>query len=572
MKTLAPCGLAILLVGLTPLAAAAPTETPAPSEGTATAIRWKPEADMDRQLYPSLIIATADRRPGADDDQPSPDLLGDRYGLLGISVRATRAGTRVKVTIHDNEVLNTSTWTGTLPQGEHTYYIAPPIAYKYDALRHVRQQRPLTVQFDVEINGQSAGTQSEVVTLRSINDCPYRVRNAETTLAADGKKKPDAAPKDPGMHSASDSALGWMFAAYVNEDHPVIDALLNEALHTGIIRDVDGYQDGKPEEVLRQAFAVWKVLQDRGIRYSDITTVPGGGEKVTSQYVRFVEESLRHQQANCVDGSVLFASVLRKMGLAPFLVVVPHHMYVGVALSARDDDESVVCIETTLLGAGELDTTLKAPDALVRLEHRLDEGVLSTAAWRTFKTAVSYATAAYYHNKAKFDDDTNPDYQVIDVADARADGVMPIPFDRSDAAPELPGGPTHPDTSGQDSSDKPLPTPFVKPSPAGTPAPSRSTPRPAATPEEVQNNGWWINTPPGRTPPPARPAASPASGGGTWWHPNGGGSPPEEAASTPRFVKPIPRHAPTPTPSARPSASPRTDGEFDGFFDQGKGH
>ncbi len=567
LKILSLCGLSILLTGLPSLAA--PAATPTPTPGPATAIRWKPEADMDRQLYPSLIIATADRRPGADDDKPSPDLLGDHYGLLGISVRATQPGTRIKVTVRDNEVLNASTWSGTLPKGDHTYYIAPPIAYKYDALRHVRQQHPLSVQFDVEINNQSAGMQAETITLRSINDCPYSVKDTEATLSDNNKKKPDAQPKDPGMHGASDSALGWMFAAYVNEDHPVIDVLLNEALHTGLINSVDGYQDGKPEEVLRQAFAVWKVLQDRGIRYSDITTTPGGGEKVTSQYVRFVEESLLHQQANCVDGSVLFASVLRKMGLAPFLVIVPHHMYVGVSLSPRDDDDTVACIETTLLGAGELDSSLRAPPALARLERGLSDGARANAAWRTFKTAVSYATALYTRDKAKFQDDTNPDYQVIDVADARADGVMPIPFDRPDTTPELPGGPTHTDTTGQDSSNKPLPTPFVKPSPSDTPPP-RGTPRPAATPPEATASpSFWTDKIPGRTPAP-RPAASPTPGG-SFWH-SGGGDTTEAAADTPRFSKPTPRRTPQAAPTPRPSPTPRKDGEYDGFFDQNGRH
>ena len=558
-KSILPLGLAVLLAALTPSAFAAPDASPTPSPGPATAIRWKPEADMDRQLYPSLIIATADRRPGADDDKPSPDLLGDHYGLLGISARATQPGTRIKVTIRDNEVLNASSWSGTLPQGEHTYYIAPPIAYKYDALRHVRQQHPLSVQFDVEINGQSAGMQAETVTLRSINDCPYSVKQTETTISED-KKIPGPPQKDPGMHGASDSALGWMFAAYVNEDHPVIDVMLNEALHTGIINSVDGYQAGKPDEVLRQAFAVWKVLQDRGVRYSDVSTNPGGGGKVVSQYVRFVDESLRHQQANCVDGSVLFASVLRKMGLAPFLVIAPHHMYMGVALSPRGED--VACIETTLLGSGELDNPPKPPPALARLEGKLDGNMRASAAWRTFRAAVCYATAAFNRDKAKFDDERNADYQVIDVADARADGVMPIPFDRPETTPELPGGPPHPDTTGQDSSNKPLPTPFTKPSPAETPAP-RSTPRPTATPEVVPTSPGWVDSPSTRTPTP-RPAGSPASGG-SWW---------QQAAANPSETpyyppKPTPRRVPPPTPTARPNPIPGKDTDYNGFFNPG---
>ncbi len=566
MKPFLSRSLAVVLLGSAPLAAAAPTPSPSPSL-PANAIRWKPEADMDNQLYPALIIATANRRPGTEDQAPSPDLLGDHYGLLGISARSTQAGTRIKVTVHENEVLNSSTWSGTLPKGEHTYYIAPPIAYKYDALRHVRQQHPLSVQFDVEINNQPAGTQAETVTLRSVNDCPYSAKDTETTL--DENDQSDKKPHpDPGMRGASYSALGWMFAAYVNEDHPIIDVMLNEALHTGLITSVDGYQDGKPEEVLRQAFAVWKVLQDRGIRYSDVSTTPGKGDKVTSQYVRFVDESLRNQQANCVDGSVLFASVLRKMGLAPFLVVVPHHMYVGVALSPRDDDDTVACIETTLLGAGELDNSLKAPPALAKLERSLDSAARNNPAWRTFKTAVSYSTALYMRDKAKFEDDSNSDYQVIDVASARADGIMPIPFDRPDNPPSLPGGPTHTDTPAPDATTKPLPTPFVKPSPADTPAPTpRNTPKPASTPEDVTVNPSQPDTRPSRTPAQTPPSsATPRPGGGSALDAANATT----ATSTPPMpAKPKPRVTPAPTPSATPRRTPGGN-EYDGFF--GGGH
>ena len=444
----------------------------------APVVHWKPQADMDNQLFPSLIIATANRRPGADDTTPNPDLLGDHYGLIGISIRSPGPKTPVKVTVHENSILNATSWSGTLPKGDHTYFIAPQISYKYDALRRVRQQTPLSVQIDLEVNGAAADTKSETVTLHSINDCPWAVSDDEATLADDEDAKDDAAkkPKAPnGMHGDSDTALGWMFAAYVNEDHPVIDALLKEALHTGIITNVDGYQDGKPEEVLRQVYAVWKVLQDRGIHYSDITTMPGGSEKVVSQYVRFVDDSLRNEQANCVDGSVLFASILRKMGLAPFLVAVPGHMYMGLAMGDGDDNPTVVCIETTLLGANETDDSLKPVKEMQALAKTLDANARANPAWKTFSTAVSYATAAFHKEKAKFDDEDNADYQIIDIAEARADGIMPIPFDRPDREPELPGGPTHKDPTPA----KPLPTPFVKP-PTAAPAP-KGTPKPGQT-------------------------------------------------------------------------------------------
>ena len=208
MKPFLSRALTVLLLGLPALAAAAPTPSPSPALPPATAIRWKPEADMDSQLYPHSSSPPPTAAPARTTSQPSPDLLGDHYGLLGISARSTQPGTRIKVTIRENEVLNASTWSGTLPKGEHTYYIAPPIAYKYDALRHVRQQRPLSVQFDVEINNQSAGTQSETVTLRSVNDCPYAAKDTETTLD-DNDKDDKKQPRNPTPACTGRATRRW---------------------------------------------------------------------------------------------------------------------------------------------------------------------------------------------------------------------------------------------------------------------------------------------------------------------------------------------------------------------------
>ena len=58
--------------------------------------------------------------------------------------------------------------------------------------------------------------------------------------------------------------MTWMFAAYVNENHPLIDPILREALDTGIVNAFDGYQAGDEDDVYAQVFAVWNVIQRRG--------------------------------------------------------------------------------------------------------------------------------------------------------------------------------------------------------------------------------------------------------------------------------------------------------------------
>ncbi|HEV2804018.1 MAG TPA: hypothetical protein VGW57_03710 [Chthoniobacterales bacterium] len=165
----------------------------------------------------------------------------------------------------------------------------------------------------------------------------------------------------------------------------------------------------------------------RGLQYSSATTTPGGSETVQSQFVRFIDQSLTNTQANCVDGSVLFASLLRKISIEPFLVTVPGHMYVGFYLGAGKSQWAA--LETTLLGVPDTADEKSAgdPAALTALRDKLDAAVKGRRDWKTFAKAIQVATEDLTRNKEKF---TGPDtlYQWIDLAEARSQGIMPIPY------------------------------------------------------------------------------------------------------------------------------------------------
>ena len=81
---------------------------------------WEPQANMDHQLFPSLIIATATVRPVEPDDQeaekPDPYLLGERFGLVGVSVKAPAENAKVKVTLKENDLMAAASWSGELAE------------------------------------------------------------------------------------------------------------------------------------------------------------------------------------------------------------------------------------------------------------------------------------------------------------------------------------------------------------------------------------------------------------------------------------------------------------------------
>jgi hypothetical protein len=217
--------------------------------------------------------------------------------------------------------------------------------------------------------------------------------------------------------------VDFTFAAYVNEEHPQIEKILQEALALGVVDSFRGYSDDGPQDVLRQAYAIWHVLGKRGIHYSNSTTTVAESDNINSQHVRLIDESIDNVQANCVDGSVLFASLLRKIGVEPFLILEPEHCYVGFYL---DEDEKLpIALETTLIGS--------KPDEdddrnIEGFEDVVDEKWAKTDTWATFVAAVQTASDSLKEDSDKFNDEKQSDYQLISIAEARRMGILPIPF------------------------------------------------------------------------------------------------------------------------------------------------
>ena len=184
---------------------------------------------------------------------------------------------------------------------------------------------------------------------------------------------------------------------------------------------------------MKQVFAIWTALQKHGIQYSSVTKTPGGSPLVRSQFVRFLDQSIARTQANCVDGTVLFASLLRKVGIDPVLVAKPDHMYIAFNLneSTDEDERELMALETTDIGAPEIgDNSSEMPEALANLEEQVNDRVRNSKAWKSFVQAVLDGEDDLDENDDKFDAG-DPDWQIIDVAEARNKGIMPISFEGS---------------------------------------------------------------------------------------------------------------------------------------------
>ncbi len=396
---------------------------------------WKAHVDPAGQIYPSMVLAMATAKPtpeaeeksekqAAVDEKVAAQTLGDPDGWIYVTLTAPADETPIRVTVTCDDVMEPSTYKGVLAKKGEFYGIAPKIRWKYKDLAKVRQPIPANVVFSVKLGEAEAEEDVRVVTLHTVNDCPY------LHIEIDHENEQ--------VHVRN---LAFMLAAYVNEDHPWIDTLLREAIETRIVESFTGYQLGKEEEVFKQVYAVWNVLQQRGITYSDITRTSVREDTVPSQHVRFLDESIEMKQANCVDGSVLVASILRKIGIDVFLFVTPNHCYLGFFTDR--ERTNMVGLETTVLGTArkdEFERTKKLRELLK------DTRTFDEASYQSFEAALAVGSKNLTEHTAKM---LAGEFQYVQVLikEAREQGIKAIPY-------FPPGRPASPPAKPEDETDR----------------------------------------------------------------------------------------------------------------------
>lgn len=373
------------------------------AESTADRVAWDIALDQDGHLFPSYLIATATMRvdPGnVPSRRKSSPVLGEHKGALFVTVESPRDDSEVEIQVTASSMLQAFPYRIVLPKAGRTYRIVPKLNWDFEKLHYVKQQIPFNITTSIKVDGIDQGAKTITATLNSINDCPWAYAPSE---------------KETELYT-------WMAAAYVNENHPWVHTLLKEALEQKLVESFNDYQEETSEKVYLQVYALWKVLHRKGIKYSNVYATATESDKLLVQYVRFLDQSLHDRQANCVDGSVLFASALRKIGLDSYLVSVPEHMFVAFDLDGSG--ESIVALETTMLGDADAEeyTPLEgiSPETLKKLEK--------DPTWRTFTAAVNAGNAQILEHAEEFKDRDNMEYQVVDIANARRHGINPIAF------------------------------------------------------------------------------------------------------------------------------------------------
>ena len=332
---------------------------------------WEPLFEMGENIYPSVVISTATLKNGFWDDKQH---IGDPCGTIGIAVRGTEDNCPVKVEISCGNFIAPSVFTCTLAKKETVYCAYPSLDYDYEKLLAVKQTVPGTLIFKVTIGNKPKSEKAVRVQIRPINECVYYFIDSSGNL-----------------HDSS-----YFFAAYVNENHPIVSQILKEAIASEIVDGFRGYS-GDKEDVKKEIEAIWETLKKRGVHYTTMAaSADDSNPYIGSQYVRLLGESIDYAQANCVDGSVLMASVFRKIGLDVSLIILHDHMFISVNLDKEGKEP--IYIETTRLNDSSLDE------------------------------AMEIGHEEYVEDKDKFDSEKDEywDYHIANIQDARVAGIMPI--------------------------------------------------------------------------------------------------------------------------------------------------
>jgi hypothetical protein len=144
------------------------------------------------------------------------------------------------------------------------------------------------------------------------------------------------------------------YAAWVTPHVEPIQVLVRKAADKVPGRRMWGYQ-GRPDQeaTTMQVKALFDTLKEAGIAYVDSVIDFGAGPGQVTQRTRLPRESLRHRSANCIDGTVLFASLLEAASLHAAIVLVPGHAFVAWETWRGSDEWDY--LETTMVDSHDFE-------------------------------------------------------------------------------------------------------------------------------------------------------------------------------------------------------------------------
>ncbi len=394
---------------------------------------------FDGQLYPALLLAVNETSSQSDAS------MSRSFDLFNLSVTAPVSNSVLRIVIDSSSLNYVTIIQEILPTRGERYTFQPSVKWKYDVLRRLRQPGAVDLTFTCYINDEEVDLKNLHLGYRSVNECPLSLKATSLQDFKTSSRSDGSVSRCLDVQKSNIVDFRWLFAAYVNEDHPQIEQILTEILEQGNISRITGYQSSGPKAVSDQVFAVWYYALDHGISYSSITCTSNPSPRANVQHIRFFDEVWQSRQANCVDACVFFASILRKMGLKPVIFVEPCHAYLGYYTDRNRKD--LALLETTVtswVNFPDLERSLDDEGHLPESKFEHISKYLTEAdiqRWRNgrmtftelkrlvarslFEKATEYDRETWLANREHFADPAAITYQQLDIELLRSQ-VQPI--------------------------------------------------------------------------------------------------------------------------------------------------
>ena len=284
-----------------------------------------------------------------------------------MKVRSAKAYSRVRIEVAETPFFPRSVSEFVLARPRTEYTIYPDIIWNYEALKNNNQAEPISVAVTVEMNRKKLGQRVRTFSVRSINECLLGYVTGGTRF------------HDTGI----------FFAAYVNEENPMMNHLLREALNTRIVNRFPRLS----RVVLRLSIIRFMPC---GMFYRNVIS---GYSSVSNTSLSAMWFSLNvfvhsmmpwsHRKISVWIGSVLFASLLRAIKYRADIGTYTRHMFVGYYTDANHKDMKF--LETTMIGDVDLDDFF--PDE--QLDSTMVGKTQNQMSRITFDKSKEYASRKY---------------------------------------------------------------------------------------------------------------------------------------------------------------------------------
>jgi len=362
-------------------------------EGSTPELDWGTKVLPDNTVFPSIIFSLPSVAPGTPffeflNGKNPQNLIGDPASCIAVLTVPKQNLERITVRLTAEPFLRQSSISVNDLRAGSPKIIKPTLNWDFQALRRNPQSSPATLVTEfIDQQGRIVGQTQKRVMIRSANECPI-------------------------LPSPRPTPIDDFLIGFVNENSPLVDTVLQYGQDSTLSRSYSGYSD--PSTFWNQLFSVWYSLQKRGIRYSNIAAVaPPGFGAMPAQHIRFMDESILRSQANCIDGTVLLASVYTRLGFKAGVVLLkigdhpqmlPDHAI--LAVKAPQGDIAHALIDSTVMGNAQFAGKS-----------------FQTASWENFNNALYVAGQG-------MDKSRRAGYipKIVYVDEARANGIRPIPI------------------------------------------------------------------------------------------------------------------------------------------------